>query len=190
MAKKTRRKAKPKIESPQLKGLKTRVRNLESKLSGSVPRGEVEVLKGSLGAKVSELQAQLERSVPRSEADSLRARAAELELRLAESVPKARLDEAGRRVNELEARGRTIEARNGELESRERDLRSKIQDLQLGESSHAREVEALKERITEAERNLAGCAAELEAARARAKQVESASSKPSAAGGGTETPVQ
>ncbi|MDG7020745.1 MAG: hypothetical protein JRN23_02295 [Nitrososphaerota archaeon] len=151
MAKKPKVKAKPKSESPQLKRLRTRVKNLESKLSGSVPRGELEALKRDLDAQVSALREELAASVPRTEADALRARIGELEERLAGSVPKGQLEKANRKVDDLEARNQELAARNGELEPQVGDLRSRIKSLETGEASQAREIEAVKGRAAEAD---------------------------------------
>jgi uncharacterized coiled-coil protein SlyX len=140
---------KPKGESPQLQRWRTRVKNLESKLSESVPKTDLEALKGRLEGKVSELQAELARSVPKSDADALRARIGELQGRLSESVPKGQLEEASRRVGELETSNRALEAGKRESESLVGELRSRIQGLELKESSQADEIAALKGRAAD-----------------------------------------
>jgi len=146
-----RSKTKPKREPPHLKRLKTRVRNLESKLSESVPKQDLEALKGGLEGKISELQARLAESVPKSDADSLNARIGELEGQLAESVPRLQLEEASRKVDELKTTKKALEAGNEELESQVTELRSRLQGLELTESSQAKEIGVLKERVTEAD---------------------------------------
>jgi len=82
------RSVKRKNESPQVKRLKSRVRNLESKLAESVPKAELESLKSSLEAKIRDLEARSAASVPREEADTLQSRLNELESKLAESIPR------------------------------------------------------------------------------------------------------
>ena len=145
------RKPKAKKGSPQLERLKTRVRNLESKLSESVPKRDLEAMKGRLEGQVSTLRARLEGSVPKSEADSLRAHVGELEGLLAESVPRPQLEEASRKVDELETLKRALEAGKLELDSKVGELKSRIQDLELSESSQLREIVALKERAAAAD---------------------------------------
>jgi len=142
---------KPKGESPQLQRLRTRVKNLKSKLSESVPKTDLEALKGRLEGEVSELQAELARSVPKSDAVALSARIGELQGLLSESVPKGQLEEASRRVDQLEMSNRTLEAGNRESESLVGELKSRIQSLDLKESSQANEIAALKERAAEAD---------------------------------------
>jgi uncharacterized coiled-coil protein SlyX len=142
-------KTKPGRESPQLKRLRTRVRNLESKLSDSVPKQDLEALKGILESQLSELQGELARSVPKSDADSLSARIRELEGVLGESVPRLELEEASRKMRGLEARNQTLEVGNEELESQVRELKSRVQGLELKESSQTKEIEGLKRRVTE-----------------------------------------
>lgn len=144
-------KSKSEREPPQLKRLKTRVRNLESKLSNSVPKQDLEALKRSMEGKIAELQAVLARSVPKSDADSLNARIGELEGQLAESVPKMQLEEVRRKVEELETRNQTLEVGNGGLESQVKELGSRLQDLELTESAQVKEIKVLKERATEAD---------------------------------------
>ena len=142
-------KTKPGRESPQLKWLRTRVRNLESKLSDSVPKQDLEALKRILEGKLSELQGELARSVPKSDADSLSERIRELEGLLGESVPRLELEEASRKMRGLEARNQTLEVGNEELESQVRELKSRVQGLELKESAQTKEIEGLKGRVTE-----------------------------------------
>jgi predicted nuclease with TOPRIM domain len=78
--------AKARKEPPQVKRLKTRVRNLKDKLAESVPRTEMESLKANLEAKTGNLETRLARSVPKEELDALRARLKEMESKLAESI--------------------------------------------------------------------------------------------------------
>jgi len=59
-----RRSVKPRTEPPQVKRLKTRVRNLQSKLAESIPKAELESLKATLEARVTDLEAKLARSIP------------------------------------------------------------------------------------------------------------------------------
>lgn len=165
-----------KEEPPQLKRLKTRVRNLETKLSESVPKGDLESLKSDLEGKISELEAKLARSVPegdleavrtdlkgkiagleaklarsvpKSDADSLNARIGELEARLSDSVPKKRLNEASTKLEELEATNQRLGVKTEELESQVGGMKSRIQSLELEESSHLREIDALKGKAKE-----------------------------------------
>ena len=172
-SKRLKRGAKPKMtprrEPPQLKWLRTRVRNLESKLSDSVPKQDLEALKGSLEGKLSELQGELARSVPKSDADSLNAQIKELEGLLAESVPRLQLEEASRKVDELETTKKALEAGNEELESQVTELKSRLQGLELRESSQAKEIEALKGRITEADAGAKETIENIEAVTKRAR---------------------
>jgi len=162
-------KTKPRREPPQLKWLRTRVRNLESKLSDSVAKQDMEALKGSLEGKLSELQGELARSVPKSDADSLSARIRELEGLLGESVPRLELEEARRKVGALEARNQTLEVGNEELESQVRELKSRVQGLELGESSQTKEIEALKGRVTEVDTTAKETIENIEAVTKRAR---------------------
>lgn len=146
---KTKSKTKPTRESPQVKRLKTRVKNLELKLSESVPKQDMEALGGKLEGKISELQGELANSVPKSDADSLSARIRELEGVLAESVPKPDLEEANTKVGELEAIKKSLEAGKEELESQVRELQSTVQRLERTESSQTKEIGMLKGRVAD-----------------------------------------
>ncbi len=61
-------------EPPQLKRLKTKVRNPENRLAGSVPKDELESLKTRLEGEIADLEAKLTGSIPREETEALRAR--------------------------------------------------------------------------------------------------------------------
>lgn len=67
--------------------MKTRVRNLESKLAQSVLKTELESRKATLQVQIGDLEASLARSVPKEEDDTLRVRSRE-ELKLAGSIPR------------------------------------------------------------------------------------------------------
>ena len=97
-----KRSVKTKREPPQIKRLKTRVRNLKSELAESVPRTELESLRSTLEDKVSDLEARLAQSIPKTEAESLKEKAAGLESRLAEA--ERQLEAAKVRINELETK--------------------------------------------------------------------------------------
>jgi exonuclease VII large subunit len=97
--------ARVKRESPEVKRLKTRVRNLKSNPAESVPKTELDSLRATLEAKLT-------RSVPKEEADALQARLKEMESKLGESIPRreaeAQLEstrsELRREIEELERR--------------------------------------------------------------------------------------
>jgi hypothetical protein len=83
-----RRLVKARKGSPQVKRLKTRVRDLKNKLADSVSKTELESLKTTLEAKIRNLEAKLVRSVPKEEVDALQASLKERESRLPESIPR------------------------------------------------------------------------------------------------------
>ena len=101
MTKKIERK--PKRETPQVKGLKTRVKNLTLKLADSVPKAELEAMKGKLEAKVKDFQSKLTESIANNEETKaqLSSRIRELEEQLSES--KAELEVARNKIKEIES---------------------------------------------------------------------------------------
>ena len=88
MPKKIRKGVKLKKETPELKRLKTRIRNLKLKLSESLPKTELDAIRRNLEAKIGGLEAKLAQSVPKVDAEILAAKVKELESRLGVSILK------------------------------------------------------------------------------------------------------
>jgi uncharacterized coiled-coil protein SlyX len=119
----------------QVKRLKTRMRNLQSKLAESVPKTELEALRTTSETKIAELEAKLAQSVPKEEVDALGARLRELEFKQAESIPRS----------EAEA----------ELESASSKLRGGIEELQKKLVSSKSEADSQRAELARLEGRLA-----------------------------------
>jgi chromosome segregation ATPase len=127
--------AKARRESPQVKRLKTRVRNLKSKLAESAPKSELESLKTTLETKIGNLEAKVARSVLKEEADGLEARLKEIESKLAESIPR----------REAEAH----------LESTRSNLRREIEEVEKKLSVSKSEADSLRADLAQLQDRLA-----------------------------------
>jgi len=125
----------------QIKGLKTRVRNLQSELAESVPKTELEALRETLQAKVSDMEIKLCRYVPKEEADILRIRLRDLESKLAESIPKL---EAESRIGELQARLSESKNETNALKEKVARLESKLAEYARSHIEGLEEVPTIK----------------------------------------------
>jgi len=96
LARKVKAKARFKKEAPHIKRLRTRIKNLESKLAESVPKA----VKTDLEAKIAGLESKLAESVPKSQAEALKDRLMETESKLSECGAELATTKA--RVKELE----------------------------------------------------------------------------------------
>ena len=79
-----------------------RVHELEAELAETIPRTELEDLKVTLEAKINDLETRLSGSVPKEEADNLQARLRDLASKLAESIPRREADLLRGNIEELE----------------------------------------------------------------------------------------
>jgi len=125
----------------QVKRLRTRVRNLQSKLAESVPKTELEALKATFEAKLSDM-AKLGRYVPKEQADILRVRSRELEFKLAEYIPKAA--EAEARIGELQARLSESKSETDALKEKVAGLESKVAEAARSRIEELEEVPTTK----------------------------------------------
>ena len=130
-----RRPAQPSRLTFQVKRLKTRIQNLQSKLAESVPKTELEADRATSEAKIAELEAKLERSVPKEEMDALQGRLRELESKQAEPIPKS----------EAEA----------ELESTSSKLRGEVEELERKLVGSKSEVDSLRAELAQLHDKLA-----------------------------------
>ena len=133
----------PRTEVDSLRtSLVAKISDLEAKLSESMPRQEVD----KLHVRLRQLESLLAESVPRREAkaesDSLRMKVAQLHDRLAELVPKTELET---KVNELATAKKAIEDLKGQLSRSS----IKIEELQskLSDSVPRKELETMKNRL-------------------------------------------
>ena len=191
-----------------------KIDEVQGKLSNSVPRTELETIRGELQSKIVDLEGKLAASVPKSEADALaekanrleavltetreklnsaEAKGRDLELKLTESVPKA---DAEAKSRELTDRIRELESKLSEsvprieLDAAKAQAESTIRELQGKLSESRSEADALKEKVAGLDSRVAEAERQLETARSRIKELEAAAARPPAEEKPTERAVE
>lgn len=170
----------------------SKIDELQSELSKSIPRDEVETVKAQLESKNADLEQKLAVSVPRSEADELKSTITELEMKLGQSVPKNEADALNENTSRLEAtltetreklalaeaNGRDLESKlaesvsRTELEAAKTAAETRISELQTQLSESKSEADALREKLTGLESQV--IERELEAPTRHIEEIESA----------------
>jgi len=145
----------------------SKIDELQSELSKSVPTDNLEAIKVQLESKNADLEQKLAASVPRSEANELRTTITELETKLAQYVPKSEVDALNENASRLEAtlsetrekltlaeaKGRELDSKlsesvsRTELEAAKTAAETRISEIQTQLSESRIEADALREKL-------------------------------------------